>query len=92
MAYNEARPQLMGLYMTLGVEATDPDHPAHDYFIRRPDQVWEFYSTFTWRLPPQVVEADGWPTMHKSFIELLYVLYLAYAHRRAHVGRLHKIR
>ena len=40
-----------------------PDHPAHDYFIRRPDQVWEFYSTFTWRLPPQVVEAGGWPTM-----------------------------
>ena len=63
VAYNEARPQLMGLYMTLGVEATDPDHPAHDYFIRRPDQVWEFYSRFTWRLPPQVVEAGGWPTM-----------------------------
>ena len=63
VAYNEARPQLMGLYMMLGVEATDPDHPAHDYFIRRPDQVWEHYSRFTWRLPPQVVEAGGWPTM-----------------------------
>ena len=63
VAYNEARPQLMGLYMTLGVEATDPDHPAYDYFIRRPDHVWEFYSTFTWRLPPRVVEAGGWPTM-----------------------------
>ena len=24
VAFNEARPQLMGLYMTLGVEATDP--------------------------------------------------------------------
>ena len=40
VAFNEARPQLMELYMTLGLEATDPEHPAHDYFIDRPDQVW----------------------------------------------------
>ena len=70
VAYNESRPQLMGLYMTLGVEATDPDHPAHDYLIRRPDQVWEHYSRFTWRLPPQVVEAGGWPTM-RPLVEMV---------------------
>ncbi|MDU0348376.1 helix-turn-helix domain-containing protein [Actinomyces sp. MRS3W] len=63
VAFNEARPELMELYMTLGMEATDPRHPAYNYFINRPDQVWDFYSTFTWRLPPDIVAAGGWPTM-----------------------------
>ena len=63
VAFNEARPQLMELYMTLGLEATDPEHPAHDYFIDRPNQVWEYYSNFTWRLPPEIQEAGGWETM-----------------------------
>ena len=62
-AFNEARPALMELYMTLGVEATDPNHPVHEYFCRRPDTVWEFYSTFTWRLPPEVEARGGWATM-----------------------------
>lgn len=63
VSFNERRPRLMELYMTLGVEATDPGHPAHRYFVNRPDQVWEYYSRFTWRLPPIVVEAGGWATM-----------------------------
>ena len=63
VAFNEARPQLMELYMTLGLEATDPEHPAHDYFIDRPDQVWEYYSGFSWRLPPAIDEAGGWESM-----------------------------
>lgn len=61
--FNEARPRLMELYMTLGVEATDPSHPAYAYFINRPDRVWDYYSTFTWRLPPDVVGAGGWQAM-----------------------------
>ncbi|PHP53369.1 TetR/AcrR family transcriptional regulator [Actinomyces ruminis] len=63
VAFNEARPELMELYMTLGMEATDPRHPAHERFIDRPDQVWDYYSTFTWRLPPEVMAAGGWETL-----------------------------
>ncbi|CAM2749704.1 TetR/AcrR family transcriptional regulator [Actinomyces slackii] len=63
VAFNEARPALMQLYLALGVEATDPDHPAYDYFIDRPDKVWEHYSRYTWRLPPEVIEAGGWASM-----------------------------
>ncbi|MDO4900679.1 TetR/AcrR family transcriptional regulator [Actinomyces sp.] len=63
VSLNEARPELMELYMTLGVEATDPRHPAYDYFINRPDQVWDYYSSFAWRLPPEVMAAGGWETM-----------------------------
>ncbi|WP_136314478.1 TetR/AcrR family transcriptional regulator [Actinomyces procaprae] len=63
VAFNEARPELMELYMTLGVEATDPRHPAYERFIDRPDQVWDYYSSFTWRLPPEVMSAGGWESM-----------------------------
>lgn len=31
---NEQRPGLVRLYLVLGAEATSPDHPAHDYFVR----------------------------------------------------------
>jgi AcrR family transcriptional regulator len=30
-----ARPAMMRLFVTLAAEATDPDHPAHDYFVHR---------------------------------------------------------
>lgn len=69
VAFNESRPRLMELYMALGIEATDPEHPAHAYFVDRPDQVWEYYSRFTWRLPPSVEEAGGWATM-RPLIEM----------------------
>ncbi|WP_230396162.1 TetR/AcrR family transcriptional regulator [Streptomyces blattellae] len=39
--YNETTPELVELYATLSAEATSPDHPAHDYFIRRYAQVIE---------------------------------------------------
>ncbi|QPL05401.1 MULTISPECIES: TetR/AcrR family transcriptional regulator [Actinomyces] len=70
VAYNEARPALMGLYMTLGAEcANDPDHPAYERFIDRPDAVWDYYSQFTWRLPPEVEADGGWASM-RPLVEL----------------------
>lgn len=70
VAFNEARPQLMELYMTLGIEATDPDHPVHEYFMARPDLVWEHYSRYTWRLPPEVEAAGGWESM-RPLVEMV---------------------
>lgn len=32
---NLERPGFMRLYVTLAAEATDPEHPAHDYFVER---------------------------------------------------------
>lgn len=32
---NAASPGVVELYCTLSAEATSPDHPAHDYFVRR---------------------------------------------------------
>lgn len=33
--YNASVPGVVELYCTLSAEATSPDHPAHDYFVRR---------------------------------------------------------
>lgn len=54
VGFNAARPELMRLYTVLGAEASSPEHPAHGYFADRPEQVWEFYQGFPWRLPPEV--------------------------------------
>jgi AcrR family transcriptional regulator len=35
MRHNADVPGLVQLYARLSVEATDPEHPAHDYFIER---------------------------------------------------------
>ncbi|MEU1972617.1 TetR/AcrR family transcriptional regulator [Microbacterium sp. NPDC019599] len=37
-AYNASVPGVVELYCALSAEATSPDHPAHDYFIRRYDE------------------------------------------------------
>lgn len=34
-AYNASVPGVVELYCTLSAEATSPDHPAHEYFLRR---------------------------------------------------------
>lgn len=33
--YNASIPGVVALYCTLSAEGTSPDHPAHDYFVRR---------------------------------------------------------
>lgn len=33
--HNASTPGVVELYSTLSAEATSPDHPAHDYFVRR---------------------------------------------------------
>ncbi|MDT0277257.1 TetR/AcrR family transcriptional regulator [Blastococcus goldschmidtiae] len=35
LEHNERNPELVGLYVLLSAEATAPDHPLHDYFVRR---------------------------------------------------------
>lgn len=38
-AHNMTVPGLVGLYSVLSAEAGAPDHPAHDYFVRRYDRI-----------------------------------------------------
>lgn len=58
--YNAQRRSLLQLYMVLESESFSPEHPLHDYFENRPDVVWDHYSEFNWKLPPEV---GGWENM-----------------------------
>lgn len=52
--FNAARRNLVQLHTVLGAESFSEEHPLHEYYERRPDQVWEYYSAFPWRIPPQM--------------------------------------
>lgn len=39
VARNQTRANTVRLFTTLSAEATDPDHPAHDHFVERYEQV-----------------------------------------------------
>jgi AcrR family transcriptional regulator len=58
--HNADRPALMQLYVVLQSEAVAPNHPMYEYFQARPEQVWNYYSEFPWKLPDSVGE---WPNM-----------------------------
>ena len=58
VAHNASQPELTQLYTVLETEAVATNHPLHDYFIRRPAEVWERYSEFPWLLP----EGIEWAT------------------------------
>lgn len=45
------RPELVGLFMRLAVEAHDPAHPAHDYYARRHQRLLAVTASLPWRLP-----------------------------------------
>lgn len=42
--YNTTIPGLVSLYCVLSAEATDPEHPAHEYFLRRYNWVRDIIS------------------------------------------------
>lgn len=52
--HNAQRRQMVKLYMMLETESFNPEHPLHKYFEERPVEVWEHYSKYTWKLPPDL--------------------------------------
>lgn len=51
VANNARDPELIKLFMMLGVEAISADHPLHAGFSERPDAVWGLYLETRWRVP-----------------------------------------
>lgn len=43
VAQNATMPGLTQLFVTLSAEATDPDHPAHDFFVARYEDVTQYF-------------------------------------------------
>ncbi|WP_152659591.1 TetR/AcrR family transcriptional regulator [Demequina salsinemoris] len=50
---NSTRPELVGLFVRLAVEAHDPSHPAHQYYANRHQRLLTVMRALPWRLPPR---------------------------------------
>ena len=54
IAKNSAdHPQLTKLYLVLRAEATDPNHPAHEYYSKRGSRLRKEIIELPWKLPPE---------------------------------------
>ena len=45
---------MVQLFTVLSAESLNPDHPLHDEFTARMDDIWEHYSRYPWLIPPQL--------------------------------------
>jgi len=41
-------------FTVLSAESLNPEHPLHDEFTARMDDIWENYSQYPWLIPPQL--------------------------------------
>jgi AcrR family transcriptional regulator len=57
--YNASTPGVVDLYATLSAEATSPDHPVHDYFVRRSQTVRTILTRAFQQLEDEGKLADG---------------------------------
>jgi len=44
VAHNATMPGLVQLFVTMSAEATDPDHPAHEFFVARYEEVTRYFA------------------------------------------------
>ena len=52
--HNSRRRMMVQLFTVLSAESLNPDHPLHDEFTARMDDIWEHYSRYPWLIPPQL--------------------------------------
>ena len=52
--HNSRRRMMVQLFTVLSAESLNPDHPLHDEFTARMDDIWEKYSQYPWLIPPQL--------------------------------------
>lgn len=56
--FNSRRRELVQLFSMLQVESFNPEHPLHDEFSSRAENIWRYYSSFDWRIPSEYVAWD----------------------------------
>lgn len=54
VAINSHRPALVHMFSTLSAEALDPEHPAHEYFARREQNIVSNATNINWHVPDGV--------------------------------------
>lgn len=63
---NTGRPELVGLFIRLAVEAHDPRHPAHAYYESRHHRLLSVMSALPWRLPERFRDDDAFADLLRT--------------------------
>ena len=51
--FNAKRPELVALFMRLAIEASDPEHPAHEFYQNRHSSILTDMTSVDWELPEE---------------------------------------
>ena len=51
--FNAKRPELVALFMRLAIEASDPEHPAHEFYQNRHNSILTDMTSVDWELPEE---------------------------------------
>lgn len=51
--FNAKRPELVALFMRLAIEASDPEHPAHEFYQNRHNSILIDMTSVDWELPEE---------------------------------------
>lgn len=51
--FNTKRPELVALFMRLAIEASDPEHPAHEFYQNRHSSILIDMTSVDWELPEE---------------------------------------
>lgn len=53
VCFNTKRPELVALFMRLAIEASDPQHPAHEFYQNRHGSILTDMTSVDWELPEE---------------------------------------
>ena len=53
VCFNAKRPELVALFMRLAIEASDPQHPAHEFYQNRHGSILTDMTSVDWELPEE---------------------------------------
>ncbi|MBT1175043.1 TetR/AcrR family transcriptional regulator [Bifidobacterium sp. LC6] len=71
VASNAERPQMVALFMQLAVEASDPQHPAHEFYRDRHATILKMMMDVDWRLPEQYRTPEA---MHDLIVTVFFAM------------------
>ncbi|OZG62739.1 TetR family transcriptional regulator [Bifidobacterium lemurum] len=68
---NAQRPELVSLFMRLAIEAADPHHPAHDFYVERHTGVLRSMMDGDWNLPEEYRDPER---LHDLIVTVFFAM------------------
>ena len=68
---NVQRPELVSLFMRMAIEAADPHHPAHDFYVNRHQAVLHDLMSVPWNLPEMYRDPES---LHNLIVTVFFAM------------------